>query len=268
MLKVGKIEYLNTVPVYYGFVKGVVRAPNVEFVENVPTELNRLLRKGLLDVSVVSSYEYIDNYESYLLLPDLSISAKKKVMSVLFFSTVPIHQLHRKDVWITKSSLTSRELLKFLLKEVYGVEPNFRYYSVKEGNLPKNPSALLSIGDDALKLLEEKRFPFVYDLAEEWFNLTELPFVFAVWAVRKESYESKREELTIFYQNLLKSRGFGEKNFESICKEYGKKIGLKEKTCLTYLNCLNFHLGEEEVKSLLKFGEKLGKTFSLRFAET
>jgi len=268
MLKVGKIEYLNTIPVYYGFTKGIVKASNAEFVEDVPTELNRLLREGFLDVSVISSYEYIENWRNYLLLPDLSISAKRKVMSVLFFSTVPIHQLHRKDVWITRSSLTSRELLKFLLKNVYGVEPNFYYYSMKEGNLPKNPKALLAIGDDALKLLKARKFPFVYDLAEEWYNLTELPFVFAVWAVREKSYELKKKEITEFYRSLLKSRKFGEENFKLICSEYGERIELNQQACLNYLKCLHFHMGKEEIKSLLTFGEKLGKSFKIRFAET
>jgi chorismate dehydratase len=267
MLRVGKIEYLNTVPVYYGFIKGVVKCKEVEFVEDVPSELNRLLREGFLDVSVVSSYEYITNWDKYLLLPDLSISAYRKVKSVLFFSKVPIHQLHRKDVWITRSSMTSRELLKYLLKNVYGVEPNFYYYSMKEGGLPKNPKALLAIGDDALKLLPKRTFPFVYDLAEEWFNLTGFPFVFAVWAVRRDSYEKKREKVRKFYRKLIKSRDFGERSFDEICSAYGKKIPLNKKPCRNYLNCLNFHLGEEEESSLKTFSEKIGKPFKLNYLE-
>ena len=267
MLRVGKIEYLNTIPVYYGFITGVVKCEDVGFVEDVPSELNRLLREGFLDVSVVSSYEYITNWDKYLLLPDLSISAYRKVRSVLFFSKVPIHQLHRKDVWITRSSMTSRELLKYLLKNVYGVEPNFYYYSLKEGGLPQNPKAVLAIGDDALKFLPKKAFPFVYDLAEEWFNLTRLPFVFAVWAVRRDSYEKKREEVKEFYKKLIESRNFGEKSYDEICSTYGRKISLNEKPCRNYLNCLNFHLKEKEELSLKKFSEKIGKSFKLKYLE-
>jgi len=69
MLRVGKIEYLNTVPVYYGFIKGKVPAEGIEFIDDVPSELNRLLREGLLDASVISSYEYIVNQDRYLLFP-------------------------------------------------------------------------------------------------------------------------------------------------------------------------------------------------------
>ncbi len=265
MLKVGIIEYLNTVPVYYGFLKGSVKAENVEFVEDVPSELNELMREGFLDISVISSYEYLSNSDKYLLFPDFSISAKKKVLSVLFLSTVPIHQLHRKDVWLTRSSMTSRELLKHLLKNVYGVEPNYYYYSLKDNDLPKNPTALLTIGDDAFKLLKNKRFTFIYDLAEEWFNIHGLPFVFAVWAVRKEVYEKKPEEVKSFYKKLLISKAEGIKNLEKICNTYSPKLQIKHKDCIEYLKNLNFSLGEEEKRSLELFAKSIGTPPKLKF---
>jgi len=267
MLRVGKIEYLNTVPVYYGFIKGMVPADGVEFIDDVPSELNRLLREGLLDISVISSYEYIVNQDRYLLFPDFSISARRRVISVLFLSTVPIHQLHRKDVWLTRSSMTSKELLKYILREVYGVEPNFHYYSLKEGDLPANPKALLAIGDDALRLLHSRRFPFVYDLAEEWFNITGLPFVFALWAVRRDSHKKKREEILNFYERLKKSREIGMSSFDEICSEYSKRLKLSQALCRKYLETLNFHLGEEELRALSEFAGRIGKEFKPDFIQ-
>ncbi|WP_457678820.1 menaquinone biosynthetic enzyme MqnA/MqnD family protein [Thermovibrio sp.] len=268
MLKVGKIEYLNTIPVYYGFIKGKVPSKGIEFIDSVPSELNKMLREGLLDVSVISSYEYISNWDKYLLLPDFSISARRKVVSVLFLSTVPIHQLHRKDVWITRSSMTSRELLKYILREVYAVEPNFHYYMLKEEDLPPNPKALLAIGDDALKLLKSKKFSFVYDLAEEWFNMTGLPFVFALWAVRREVYEERKEEVVRFYGKLRESRKVGEGSYKEICKEASKRLNLPQGLCEKYLKVLNFHLGPEEISSIKLFSQKVGKEVRLQFIET
>ena len=265
MLKVGKIEYLNTIPVYYGFLIGKVDSSGIEFQEDVPSELNKMLREGILDISVISSYEYLKNSDKYLLLPDFSISAKKRVISVLFLSTVPIHQLHRKDVWLTRSSMTSKELLKYLLREVYGVEPNYRYYSMKEGNLPKNPTALLTIGDDALRTFRLKRFPFVYDLAEEWYNLYGLPFVFALWAVRKDSYKERKGEVEEFYRKLLLSREIGLKSYDEISSRYAKKLHLPEKMCSNYLKNLNFFLRDEEIKSLRKFSEIINVKTDLNF---
>jgi len=265
MLKVGKIEYLNTIPVYYGFLTGKVLAENVEFVESVPSELNLMLRKGELDISVISSYEYLINSEEYLLLPNFSISAKRKVFSVLFLSTTPIHQLHRKDVWLTKSSMTSKKLLKYILQEVYGVAPHYYYYSLKEGSLPKNPTAVLVIGDDALKFLQTKRFPFIYDLAEEWFNLFGLPFVFALWAVRKNSFKKKREEVIKFYEALKASKNIGLASLEEIASIYSSRLSLPKDLCYKYLNQLNFDLSEENTKALEKFSEVLKIAFTFQF---
>ena len=265
MLKVGKIEYLNTVPVYYGFLSKKVSPEGVEFVEDVPSELNRMIRDRELDVSVVSSYEYLKNSENYLLLPDVSISAECKVASVLFLSAVPVHQLHEKDVWITKSSMTSRELLKFLLNSVYGVKPKYYYYSLKDGNLPKKPTALLVIGDDAFRLLSSRRFPFKYDLAQEWFNLFKLPFVFAVWVARADSFKRKRKEVLSFCRKLLTSRDIGENSYEEICSEYGKRLGISPSRCREYLENLNFHLGEREIKSMQRFSEVVNLPFSVKF---
>jgi len=263
MLKVGKIEYINTIPVYYGFMKGLVKC-NCTFVEDVPSELNRMLREGEIDVSVVSSYECLRNYELYLVFPNVSISSFGKVMSVLFLSQLPIHQLHRKDVWLTKSSMTSRALIEFLLREKYGVEPNYRYYSLKEGNLPKGATAVLSIGDEAFKLLKSNRFRFVYDLGEEWFSMYGLPFVFALWAARRDAV---RDDVLEFYRRLVESKEIGISRFEEICREFGKKASLTVKECFSYYGNLNFDLGGEHLKSLKLFAEILNMEFRLEFLE-
>lgn len=265
MLRVGKIEYLNTVPVYYGFLTGKVDSSGLEFVEDVPTELNRMLRERLLDISVISSYEYLTNSQNYLLLPNFSISAKKRVISVLFLSTVPIHQLHRKDVWLTKSSMTSRELLKYLLKDVYGVEPNYHYYSIKNGNLSKNPTALLTIGDDALKTLGTEKFPFRYDLAEEWYNLFNLPFVFALWAVRRKSFEEKREEVMSFYKKLTESKQVGISSSKEICQKYASRLSISQEVCRKYLEQLIFDFGKEELEGLELFSKIVNVPAKLQF---
>ncbi len=265
MLKVGKIEYLNTIPVYYGFITGKIEAKNIEFVEDVPSELNRLLREGFLDISVISSYEFLKNSDKYLLLPNLSISARKKVISVLFLSSVPIHQLHRKDVWLTRSSMTSKELLKFLLKNIYGVEPNYHYYSLKENDLPINPTSILTIGDEALKLLHNKKFKFKYDLAEEWFNIYNLPFVFAVWAVRRDSFKEKPEEVKQFYKKLIQSKNTGIKAYSEICKKFSSTVGISEKTCKEYLENLIFDLDTDEAKSLELFASITKTKFNPEF---
>ncbi len=266
MLKVGKIEYINTIPVYYGFMKGSIKCDCV-FIEDVPSELNRKLREGEIDISVISSYECIRNSDIYVIFPNISISSFGKVMSVLFFSQLPIHQLHRKDVWLTKSSMTSKALIEFLLREKYGIEPNYKYYSLKEGNLPKNATAILSIGDEAFKIMKRKSFRFIYDLGEEWFNMYRLPFVFALWAVRREVFNRRKKEVLTMYKSLIKSKDIGTSSFEEICSVYSSRVQLSKSECAKYYKYLNYDLKEEHIKSLKVFSRMLGLKYNLKFLE-
>ena len=52
MIRVGRISYLNMAPVFYE-----LRA-NVEEVTGVPTELNRALLEGEVDIAPISSIEW------------------------------------------------------------------------------------------------------------------------------------------------------------------------------------------------------------------
>ncbi|WP_456437667.1 menaquinone biosynthetic enzyme MqnA/MqnD family protein [Desulfurobacterium sp.] len=257
MLKVGKIEYINVLPVYFGFIDSAVPF-DYQFTEAVPSALNEFLREGKIDVSPISSYEFITNSERYLLFPDLSISSFGRVKSVLFFSKLPIHQLHRKDVWLTKSSMTSRALIEYLLKNRYGVEPNYYYYSMKEGNLPKSATAVLAIGDDAFKLLKDKNYRFIYDLGEEWHNIYDLPFVFAVWAVRRDTAQNHPLSVKKIFEKFIESKSYGLAHLEKIAKRYAKKVGLTEDECMEYFKCLNYDLTNLHKKAINKFANLLG----------
>jgi len=256
MLKVGKIEYINVLPVYFGFIDKAVPF-KYKFVEEVPSELNLLLREGKIDISPISSYEFITQSDKYYLFPDFSISSFGKVKSVLFLSKVPIHQLHKKDVWLTKSSMTSKALIKYILKAKYGVEPHYYFYSMKEGNLPKNATAVLSIGDDAFKLVKNKNYKFIYDLGQEWHNMYKLPFVFAVWAVKKESFLNHPEEVKDVYESFKKSREYGLTNLQKIAKIYSYRVSITEKECLEYYNYLDYSLTQLHKKSLSQFAKLL-----------
>ena len=79
---VGRIDFINTAPVYYGMDIGRVQCPGRE-VKGPPSTLNRLLRTGEIQISAISSVAYAQAYPQWLLLPSLSISARGPVQSVL-----------------------------------------------------------------------------------------------------------------------------------------------------------------------------------------
>src|SRR5262249_30279437 len=106
MLRIGEISYLNCTPIFT-VLRDRFDDTGYASVRGMPAELNAKLRKGEIDLCPSSSIEYARNPESYLILPDLSISAVGAVKSVLLFSNVPIERLDGASIALTGESETS-----------------------------------------------------------------------------------------------------------------------------------------------------------------
>ncbi|MFL5508369.1 MAG: MqnA/MqnD/SBP family protein, partial [Gemmatimonadaceae bacterium] len=96
-MKIGRIPYINCYPVYGALDRGIVRL-DADLVDGVPTDLNRRMASGDLDISVVSAVEYARDSQRYLLLPDLAISCDGPVRSVMLFSRRPATELTARNV--------------------------------------------------------------------------------------------------------------------------------------------------------------------------
>src|SRR5262249_2974634 len=200
-MRVGRIPYINCYPVYGAIDRGVVSLTG-ELVDGVPTELNRQMAAGTLDVSVISAVEYARDAKRYLLLPDLSICSDGPVRSVVLFSKRPASELHGRRVLVSRSSMTSVALLGVLFANVWDAKPAFVPSDAELADVARfadeEHDARLVIGDAALHLWSRLRTPesvssdnalnqyrFAYDLGSEWKSWTGLPFVFAVWVAQR-----------------------------------------------------------------------------------
>ena len=123
-MKIGRIPYINCYPVYGAIDRGVVRL-EAELVDGVPTDLNRRMSIGELDISVVSAVEYARDSARYLLLPDLAISCDGPVRSVMLFSKRPATELTGRNLIVSRSSMTSVALLELLFENVWRAKPRF-----------------------------------------------------------------------------------------------------------------------------------------------
>src|SRR5664279_673542 len=88
-VRVGRIRYINCFPVYGAIDRGVVELgapPGDALVSGNPSELNELMAKGQLDVSVISAVEYARESSRYLLLPDLGITSDGPVRSAVSYT--------------------------------------------------------------------------------------------------------------------------------------------------------------------------------------
>jgi chorismate dehydratase len=185
MLKIGQIDYANCTPLFH-VLREHFHCLEYEFVPGVPAELNRLLLAGTIDVCPSSSIEYAYHPDLYSILPQLSISSIGSVASVLLFSKVPIKDLGGCVIRLSSESATSVNLLKILIRQRYGLSCTYETAPSVANDSKDCSSALLLIGDSALRTSFEKSASYVYDLGELWHSWTGYPFVFALWLCRNE----------------------------------------------------------------------------------
>ncbi|WP_457755571.1 menaquinone biosynthetic enzyme MqnA/MqnD family protein [Thermodesulfatator indicus] len=247
MLKIGLVSYLNTAPLVWGLNK---QKTAWGIYEAHPSELNRLLSQGELDMALVSSFEYAAHAENYLLLPDISISATGRVGSVLLFSRLPLEKLSHQEIVLTRASATSVALLKLLLEDFCGLKPLYRPGTYKES---RDASAYLAIGDEALILRTKNNFLECHDLAALWMEHTRLPFVFAVLAVRKEAWEQKKDTIKAFARELYLSRAKGTAALGDIAKACRNLTSLGINECLVYLKGIEYDLSGLKQEALRVF---------------
>ncbi len=262
-LRVGRIPYVNCYPVYGAIDRGIVRL-DAELVTGVPTELNRLVGEGQLDVSVVSAVEYARDSRRYLLLPDLAISCDGPVRSVMLFSSRPAEQLGGERVLVSASSMTSVALLELLFENVWQARPEFVRGDTEHGAADDAESrecmARLVIGDAALMLADKRRksgdgtYPFLYDLGEEWKSWTGLPFVFAVWVAQRTTPVAKSLGV---HASLIESRDWGLAHLDALAQAAAATTGVSVADCRTYLSGLDYGLSYEHLAGLTEFFRRL-----------
>lgn len=250
-VRIGMVNYINTAPIYETWKKRQHPA-HWQVIEAPPSALNGMLERGELDLGFVSSYEYAVRPQDYRILADLSISANGSVGSVFLFSKVDPKELGEHTVLLSGQSETSISLVKIILEEFYQVTPGYVVGDVtsdKRGQV----GGILAIGDEALRLAAGKEFPYQLDLGEVWCKHTDLPFVFAVCAVREEFCREFPETVAAIHREFITCRGEGREKLESICANVAPRIPMHPDECYVYLRAIEYDLGERKQLALERF---------------
>jgi len=150
-VRVGRIEFVNCFPLYHHFVRELAtQGVRADIVEGSPAELNEMLSRGTIDVTLSSSIAFARQAATQVLLPQVSISSFGAVDSIQLFARTPVERIRR--VALTEKSATSICLLKVLCRE-WGIEPEFAPRRGPLSEVLEDFDALLLIGDEALHLL-------------------------------------------------------------------------------------------------------------------
>jgi len=255
--RLGRIPWINESPVTRAIDLGIVPV-DAELVTGTASELNDLLAAGELDLSLVSAVEYARNAGAYHLLPDLAISCDGPVRSVKLFSRRPLADLDGATVLRTASSRTSILLLELLCLHRWRVRPHFATVRAEAadlaalGQLPHD--AVLVIGDAALMLSADARYPVEVDLGSEWKAWTGLPFVFAVWAARRDADPAR---VRAVHRALIAARGWGLEHLDLLAETAAERTGIPVTVCRAYFDGLDYGLSYRHLAGLTDFFRRL-----------
>jgi chorismate dehydratase len=220
-VRLGRISYVNMAPVFHRL------NADVEEVQGVPTELNRLLLDGQIDLAPISSIEYARHASTLVILPRVCVSSEGAVDSIQIVSRTPFPQI--RTIAVTPESATSVVLAKVLL-------PNARHVPLEE-----EAEAKLLIGDAALKSAFEDPTPH-YDLGRLWLDRTGLPMVFAVWAAPDPAPEGVAE----LEHSIVASVRLARTEPEVLAREASARYGYPAGYLARYFEKLRYSFGPRE----------------------
>ncbi|HET7573315.1 MAG TPA: menaquinone biosynthesis protein [Gaiellaceae bacterium] len=233
-MKLGRISYVNMAPVFYRV------DADVEEIQGVPTELNRMLVAGDLDTAPISSIAYARHAEKLRLLPRLCVASEGAVDSIQLVTRTPLEQV--RVVAVTSESATSVALTKVLLPEA--AQAPLEAYESGEAE------AKLLIGDAALKSAFEDPTPH-YDLGRLWLERTGLPMVFAVWACPEPLADGLAELEDALVASVRLARAEPERLAYEAAERYGYPAGFLAR----YFEKLRYRFGPRERAGLYTFLE-------------
>lgn len=252
-LTIGRISYVNAIPFFHhlaqtGFSECVT--------DGVPAVLNACLAAGSIDLSPSSSFEYARNWRDYLLLPHLSISSRGPVRSVLLFSRLPLDAVAREQIALTAESATSINLLQVLLKEYCGArEVTCSVPGVPVEEIVADGGSALLIGDRALRTADRlSGGMLVYDLGDLWCRFTGLPFVFALWIVRRLAFVEHPQAIRTFRSQLQQSLSMAFADLDGLAAAVAPGAPLTAKELVSYWrDNVSYELSAEHLAGLRLF---------------
>ena len=273
MLRIGHIDYANCTPIFTALQR-LHDCREYRFIQDVPSNLNRMLAEGEVDLCPSSSFEYGRFADHYLLLPDLSISSNGPVGSVFLFSRLPLENLDREPIGLTPESATSVALLKILLKKYLGFSNSYFTASrFTDVDIFNSCQAVLQIGNTAMKWKARYGDLYCYDLGELWHSFTRLPFVFALWIIRRNFSDAHREESLLASSRLLEAKRAALTMLDELASECGESSWMGKDKLIAYWSNISYDLTPLHVAGVRRFFQDavelglLGEVPQIRFLE-
>jgi chorismate dehydratase len=268
-LRVSIVEFLNTAPLVWGFTDGpLVGRYDLSFT--VPSLCAEALRKGDVDIAIIPAVEY-QRIPGLVMLPEMAVAAKGEVRSILLLAKKPVHLAKR--IALDTSSRSSVALVRLLCRGLWNISPEFVDAAPDPSAMLADADAALLIGDPALRVrvqmdalhAKQSAAPgtgccdgdagelpvpgvdtlFLYDVAQQWHEMTGKPCVLAVWAGRRDVVTPE------VVADFLTSRDYGLSHIHDIAEGAALKLDLPPSALESYLReSIDFSLDADNLAGL------------------
>ena len=270
-LRISIVEFLNTAPLVWGFTDGPLRG-RYDLSFTVPSSCAEALRSGQVDIAIIPAIEY-QRMDGMMVLPEMAVAAKGEVQSILVLAKKPIEQARR--IALDTNSRSSVALTRLLCRGLWRIAPEFIDSAPDPAAMLAEADAALVIGDPALRIRlkvdallakapdakgccdsdlasDKNDIPvpgvdtlFVYDVADEWRQMTGKPCVLAIWVGRRELITPE------VVSDFLASKEYGLARIGEIAEAASLKLDLPPRDLETYLrDHIDFSLDAANLEGL------------------
>jgi chorismate dehydratase len=223
----------------------------MELSLDIPSKCAEKLLTNQVDIGLVP-VAILPELPEYHILTDYCIGANQKVNSVILVSDVPLEEME--EILLDYQSKSSINLVQVLAKNYWKISPKFTHAQIGFENQVNGKTAAVIIGDRTFNL--SKPYLYIYDLAEEWYKFTGLPFAFACWVANKPIAPE-------FVEKLNQALAFGVAHIqESI--ELSNNNGITFGQLQQYLtNDISYELTDDKRKSIQLFLDFLAENVNI-----
>ena len=247
-LRVSTIAFLNPAPLLYNFEHeptATALRQHYDIHYTSPATCAAELHSSAADLGLIPIASLTPELA---IVPGCTIASRDEVRSILLLVknpnrlSIPEALKQVRTVAADTASRSSVAYARILFEHFHQTHPTFI-------DLPADPASMLSAADAALligdpALLARERRTAIdgrsstllwLDLAHLWRELTGLPWVAAVWALRPEALSAANLTPQQLIQDLTASRDNGLAHTEQLVNEWTPRLAISSNTIRTYL---------------------------------
>ncbi|TWJ00858.1 chorismate dehydratase [Mucilaginibacter frigoritolerans] len=237
-IRISAVSYTNTKPFIYGLQHtGIL--DKIELSLDNPTDCAQKLIDDVVDIGLIPVAATL-SLPQWNIVSDYCIGAVGAVNSVFIFSNCDIREIE--TLQLDPQSRSSNNLAKVLLKNYWKSDYQMISDSPDYSESKDPKTAFVMIGDRTFG--KKDKYPFVYDLAEEWQHFTGLPFTFAAWIANKPIPKE-------FMDEFNKALKYGLDHRAELLKELPHRNDFDLEDYL--MHKLDFNLTDDKKKALYLF---------------